>query len=107
MVDNGFVNAIDNDGLKLKEDEKLIIMHFPRENVLVRQFKDGTLTEVYCFNDDKVWVFENGAGELRDMDDYCAVEVCNLDNGGATEVKKLSEDKKLREKYIQMLIDGE
>ena len=44
---------------------------------------------------------------MYDMDDYCTVEVCNLDKGGAIETHKLSENEKLREKFIQMLINGE
>ena len=107
MGNNGFVTLVENKGFSVKEDEELAILHFPKENALIRQFKDGTLTEFYSFNEGKVWVYEDGAGKLYNMDDYCEVEVCNLDNGGATEMQKLSENEKLREKYIQMLINGD
>ena len=104
---NGFETLIDTARFSVKEDEELTILHFPKENALIRQFKDGTLTEFYSFNEGKVWVCENGAGKMYDMDDYCTVEVCNLDKGGAIETHKLNENEKLREKYIQMLINGE
>ena len=107
MGNNGFVTLVENKGFSVKEDEELAILHFPKENALIRQFKDGTLTEFYSFNEGKVWVYEDGAGKLYKMDDYCEVEVCNLDKGGATETQKLSENEKLREKYIQMLINGD
>ena len=107
MGNNGFETLIDTARFSVKEDEELTILHFPKENALIRQFKDGTLTEFYSFNEGKVWVCENGAGKMYDMDDYCMVEVCNLDKGGAIETHKQSENEKLREKYIQMLINGE
>ena len=71
-----------------------MILHFPKENALIRQFKDGTLTEFYSFNEGKVWVYEDGTGKLYDIDDYCEVEVSNLDKGGATETQKLGENVK-------------
>lgn len=107
MSVNGFVNLIDTERLCIKENAKLTIMHFPVENALVRQFKDGSLTEAYSFTDGKVLVFENGTKKVYDMDDYCMVQVCNLDKGGVAEIHRLSENEKLRQMYIQMLVDGD
>ena len=107
MGKNGFVSLIDTERLSIKENAELTIIHFPTENALVRQFKDGSLTEAYSFNKNMVLVAENGVEKIYDMDDYCTVQVCNLDKGGAMETRKLSEDDKLRQKYIQMLIDGD
>ena len=107
MGKNGFVSLIDTERLSIKENEELTIIHFPTEHALVRQFKDGSLTEAYSFNQNMVLVAENGVEKIYDMDDYCTVQVCNLDKGGVMETRKLREDSKLRQKYIQMLIDGD
>jgi hypothetical protein len=47
------------------------------------------------------------AKKVYDMDDYCTVQVCNLDKSGVAEIHRLSESEKLRQMYIQMLVDGD
>ena len=38
MGNNGFVTLVENKGFSVKEDEELAILHFPKENALIRQF---------------------------------------------------------------------